>query len=65
MSHFSSMSGDNVFLSRKILAKPPKELFRLISKLSKVACYKSQMQPCVVVHIFNPSTWEAEAGGAL
>jgi hypothetical protein len=26
---------------------------------------KESMQPGVVVHTFNPSTWEAEAGGFL
>jgi major histocompatibility complex class I len=27
--------------------------------------YKTSIQPGVVAHAFNPSTWEAEAGGFL
>jgi hypothetical protein len=27
--------------------------------------YKQDLQPGSVAHVFNPSTWEAEAGGFL
>jgi major histocompatibility complex class I len=28
-------------------------------------CIKTALRPAVVAHTFNPSTWEAEAGGFL
>jgi major histocompatibility complex class I len=35
------------------------------SKLVFVVVFKDLFQLGVVVHVFNPSTWEADAGGFL
>jgi hypothetical protein len=43
------------FISRKPCVTYCKEINNL----------KRQKEPGVVAHIFNPSTWEAEAGGFL
>jgi hypothetical protein len=34
-------------------------------KQSKILSLKAAPQPGLVAHAFNPSTWEAEAGGFL
>jgi hypothetical protein len=42
-----------------------RELLQLINNFSKVAGYKINSKPGMVVHTFNPSTQKAEAGGFL
>jgi hypothetical protein len=36
-----------------------------LATIAKVACMKEMIELGVVAHAFNPSTWEAEAGGFL
>jgi hypothetical protein len=40
-------------------------MFPLYPDYWKLTFIKLKLQPGVVAHAFNPSTWEAEAGGFL
>jgi hypothetical protein len=39
--------------------------FLFMAKANTIILHKNGLQPGVVAHAFNPSTWEAEAGGFL
>jgi hypothetical protein len=41
------------------------QLLSSLEKEDSFPYYKKACEPGVVVHAFNPSTWEAEAGGFL
>jgi hypothetical protein len=32
-------------------------------KITKIKCFRMNNKPGMVVHAYNPNTWEAEAGG--
>jgi hypothetical protein len=50
-------------LSDRALAEYPRSLQSIPSTKSKCVGIRNLRMPGVVVHAFNPSTWEAEAGG--
>jgi hypothetical protein len=52
--------------NRQRLQGPPYKEEHLLDLVTRVpAPYKEDVGPGVVAHAFNPSTWEAEAGGFL
>jgi hypothetical protein len=56
---------DDMILYISIPPNSTRQLLQLINNFSKVAGYKINSSQAVVVHTFNPSTWEAKAGRFL
>jgi hypothetical protein len=42
-----------------------RNILSIVPRLHRNPASKKQAKPGVVAHAFNPSTWEAEAGGFL
>jgi hypothetical protein len=51
-------------LKRRLLIRPLHERREILSN-SGTKVIRNRREPGVVTHAFNPSTWEAEAGGFL
>jgi hypothetical protein len=54
-----------IFSTKHLTERCPKVIVRLKNRCNGKKKKKKKKSRAVVLHAFNPSTWEAEAGGFL